>query len=81
MATELTEDDEGKTVVHGSDKLGRITNVEHGTAYVDPDPSITDTIMSKLGWSDETEHDETYPLSDESVVEVTSDEVRVEENL
>ena len=79
--TELTDDDEGKTVVRGDDTLGRIANVEHGTAYVDPDPSITDTIMSKLGWSDETERDETYPLADESVVEVTSDEVRVEKDL
>jgi len=78
MATEITQEDEGKPVVRENDTLGRIVNVEHGTAYVDPDPGVTDTIMSKLGWSDETKRDETYPLADESVVEVTSDEVRVE---
>lgn len=81
MPTEITEDDEGKTVVHGNDELGKIVNVDHGTAYVDPDPSVTDTIMSKLGWSDKTKRGETYPLSDESVVEVTSNEVRVQEDL
>jgi len=78
MTAEITQEDEGKPVVRENDTLGRIVNVEHGTAYVDPDPSVTDTIMSKLGWSDETKRDETYPLADKSVVEVTSDEVRVE---
>ncbi|MFD1588356.1 PRC-barrel domain containing protein [Halorientalis brevis] len=81
MATEITQEDEGKPVVRENDTLGRIVNVEHGTAYVDPDPSVTDTIMSKLGWSDETKRDETHPLADNSVVEVTSDEVRVESDL
>lgn len=81
MTTDITSDDEGKTVVRGDDELGRIVNVEQGTAYVDPDPGITDTIMSKLGWSDETERDETYPLAEDSVVEITSDEVRVTEDL
>jgi len=79
MPSELTSDDEGKAVVSGDETLGRVVDVEHGTAYVDPDPDITDTIMSKLGWSDETARNETYPLSGESVVEVTTDEVRVEE--
>ena len=78
MTAEITQEDEGKPVVRENDTLGRIVNVEHGTAYVDPDPGVTDTIMSKLGWSDETKRDETYPLADKSVVEVTSDEVRVE---
>ena len=46
MATEITADDEGKTVMRGDDKLGRIVTVEHGTAYVDPDPSITEKSRS-----------------------------------
>lgn len=77
MATiEYTDHDEGKTVVnaHG-DKIGRITEVRGNTAYVDPDPGMLDTMRSKLGWGDADE--DTYPLKDDDVTEITDDEVRV----
>jgi len=74
--TEITEDDEGKEVI-GTDgeQVGRIVDVEHGTAHVDPDPGITDTVKSKLGWGDRDE--DTYPLQEASVEEITNDEVRL----
>ncbi|MFB6179019.1 MAG: PRC-barrel domain containing protein [Halorientalis sp.] len=81
MPSEITSDDVGKAVVRGDETLGRVVSVEHDTAYVDPDPDITNTIMSKLGWSDETAREDTYPLSGDSVVEITSDELRLEESL
>jgi hypothetical protein len=73
---QFTEDDEGKTVVNADgEEVGIVTAVEHGTAHVDPDPGITDKIMSALGWSDQDE--DTYPLQEESVEAITDDEVRL----
>ncbi|SEO56887.1 hypothetical protein SAMN04487948_103273 [Halogranum amylolyticum] len=76
MATNITEDDEGKPVV-GADgeEVGRIVSVEHGTAYVEADPGLTDTVMAKLGWGDSDE--ESYPLQEGSVERVTDDEIRL----
>lgn len=76
MAHEFTENDEGKTVVNDQgDEVGIVADVEHGTAYVDPDPGLTDKITSKLGWDDRDE--DTYPLQSESVDSVTDDEIRL----
>lgn len=72
----LTEDDEGKNVVnaHG-DPVGRVTSVEHGTAHVDPDPGLTDTIRSKLGWGDADE--DSYQLDAGSIETVSDDEIHL----
>jgi hypothetical protein len=76
MAHRFTEDDEGKRVLSADgDSIGMITQVEGNTAHVDPDPGITDSVKSKLGWGDADE--ETYALSDEHVDTVTDDEVHL----
>lgn len=75
MPTALTESDEGKPVVFNDETVGRVVDVEHGTAYVDPDPGIAETIKSKLGWAEADE--ETFALDDDAVGEVTDDEVRL----
>ncbi|MFC4359864.1 PRC-barrel domain containing protein [Halobium salinum] len=70
------DDDEGKEVVDANgDTVGRIVSVEHGTAHVDPDPGLTDTIKSKLGWGDADE--DTFPLQEAKVAEVSDDQVRL----
>jgi hypothetical protein len=76
MATNITEDDEGKSVV-GADgeQVGRVVDVEHGTAYVEADPGLTDTIKAKLGWGDTDE--DTFPLQEQSVEMVTDDEIKL----
>lgn len=74
MAT-ITEDDEGKSVVVEGEKVGIVSEVRGGTAYVDPDPSITESIKSKMGWGEADQ--ETYPIREDSVSEVTDDEVRL----
>ena len=72
----ITGEDEGKRVVNDmGDEVGIVADVRAGTAYVDPDPGITDTIASKLGWGDADE--ETYALSDDRIAEVTDDEIRL----
>ena len=79
VQTTIDESAEGKQVVRGTDTVGRVVEVRHGTAYVDPDPGITDTLMSKLGWADADE--DTYPLQEESIAEVTDDEIRLRDTL
>ena len=75
--TVLTEDDEGKRVINSrGDEIGRVIEVEHGTAHVDPDPGMTEKLKSKLGWGDEDDT-ETYRLDEDSIEAVTSDEIRL----
>jgi len=74
--TTLTDDDEGKRVVNqNGDEVGMVASVEGGDAHVDPDPGITDSIKSKLGWEDADE--DTYRLPSDSIQEVTDDEIRL----
>ena len=75
---QFSDDDEGKSVVMEGEKVGMIQRVESGTAYVDPDPSITDRIKSSLDWGDVDE--DTYPLGEEQVDVITDDEVRLRGN-
>lgn len=76
MRTHITADDEGKKVVYDGNTIGRVVEVEGETAYVDPDPGITETISSKLGWADADA--ESVALDEDSIVEVTDDEVRID---
>lgn len=80
MCANFTDDDVGKSVVNANnDEIGIIAAVEHGTAHVEPDPGITDTIKTKLGW--EGTNDDTYPLQEESIDHVTDDHVHLKSNL
>ena len=77
MRTNFTDDDEGKRVVNSQgDKIGVVTEVRGGSVHVDPDPGITDSIKSKLGWGDAD--DDTYQMDDSNVEEITDDEIRLE---
>ena len=78
MRHDFTDDDEGKKVLHGDDTVGRIVDVEHGTAYVDADPGLTDSLLSKLGWGDKGDED-TYPLQDAMIQRVDDDAVYLEQ--
>lgn len=76
MSTTITDDAVGKDVMNGQgEKIGIVTAVNHGTARVDPDPGITDTLKAKLGWEDEDQED--YPLPDQEIASVTDDEIRL----
>lgn len=78
---QITDDDVGKTVVDGDgDEVGIVSAVRHGTAYVDPDPSITTKLKTKLNWDDYDE-DEDYPLQEASIDRVTDDEIRLRSDL
>lgn len=80
MSPEFTDDDIGKTVINADgEEVGLVADVQHGTAHVEPDPGITDTIKAKLGWGDSDE--DTYPLQEPAVAEVTGDEIHLERDL
>jgi hypothetical protein len=73
-----TDDDEGKPVVNAEgEQIGVVAAVRQGTAYVDPDPTITDQITSKLGWADVDE--DHYPLDETKIETITVDEIRLRE--
>lgn len=75
----ITDDDEGKRVINASgDGMGRVSNVEGGRAFVDPDPGVTDTIRSKLGWGKENKDD--YQLHSDRIDTITEDEVRLKDD-
>lgn len=72
----LTEDDEGKRVSNANgDEIGRVVEVKHGTAYVEPDPGLTDTLLAKLGWAESDE--DSYRLDPDRVESVTDNEIRL----
>lgn len=73
----ITQEDEGKNVVNSNgDQIGRVVNVEHGKAHVDPDPGLTDTVRSKMGWGDDDEED--YQLDASSVDTVSDSEIHLD---
>jgi hypothetical protein len=76
MCAKLTSEDEGKDVVDTEgDKIGVVQSVEAGTAYVNPDPGITDEFKSAFGWGDSSE--DTYALDDHQIEAVTDDSLQV----
>ena len=78
--THITDDDEGKQVVNDrGDQIGIVKEVHAGTAHIDPDPGLTDSLKSKLGWGDTDE--DTYPLQENMIEDVTDDEVHVRSDM
>lgn len=76
MRTHVTDEDEGKEVVYEEETVGRVVEVDDGTAYVDPDPSITETIKSKLGWAEADE--ESFALDESSIADIDDDQIRLD---
>ncbi len=73
----FTTDDVGKTVESAEgEALGIIESVDDETAYVEPDPGVTDSIKATLDW--ETRPGDAVPLPDNSVRRVTDDAVELE---
>lgn len=80
MTVSFTDDDEGKMVVDASgNTLGLVTAVESDTAYVDPDPGLTETIKADLGWA-EAEPDE-YTVKQDAVETKGDEKLHLRGNL
>jgi sporulation protein YlmC with PRC-barrel domain len=80
MRSNLSEDDKGKRIVTSTgEEVGRVKDVQAGRAFVDPDPGITDSIRSMLGWGEAQEGD--YELNTKRVERITDDEVHLAHGL
>ena len=80
MSISITDEAVGKTVInaHG-EEVGIVSEVRQGTAYIDPNPGLTDKFKAKLGWEDSDAAD--YPLQEAAVETVTDDEIHLRSNL
>lgn len=77
MTAELSQDDRGKTVVYQNNRIGTVTDVQSGTAYVDPDfDHVPDQLRDELGWTDEE-----YTLDEGSITAVANSEVRLRDDI
>ncbi|WP_226481812.1 hypothetical protein [Natrinema amylolyticum] len=73
-AVELSPDDQGKDVVDESgQQIGMVAEVEGQTAYVDPEPGLTDRLKARLDWGGHGDDD--YPVDSAQITEITDDEV------
>ncbi|SFG55197.1 hypothetical protein SAMN04488063_2390 [Halopelagius inordinatus] len=80
MTVTFTDDDEGKEVVDASgNTLGLVTEIDGETAYVDPDPSLTDTIKADIGWSDSDS--DAYTVDASAVETKASEKLHLRGNL
>ncbi|WP_233274675.1 PRC-barrel domain containing protein [Haladaptatus cibarius] len=71
------KEDESKPVFNVDDeKVGIVTEIKDGTAYVDPHPSLLTEYKMLLGWKDDSK--EIYPLPKEAIAEITDKEVRLQ---
>lgn len=69
MVATLTDDEVGKKVVDAEDKeLGIVAKVDGSTAYVDPNPSVAEHVMAKIGWEGEDEED--YVVTEDMIERV-----------
>jgi hypothetical protein len=79
MTAELSDDDRGKTVVSGTERIGTVTDVSGGTAYVDPDwDHVPDGLRETLDWD---EDDDTHELNESMVTAVRNAEIRLRDDL
>ena len=80
MTADLTDDDSGKKVVSGTERVGVVTDVRGGTAYVDPDwDHVDDGLAEALDWDSDADDDQ--PLDESAVTAVRNSEVRLREDL
>ncbi|WP_049931136.1 hypothetical protein [Halosimplex carlsbadense] len=79
MRDRVTESDVGKPVVHDGERVGKIVDHENGTAFVDPNPGVAETVAAKVGLEDHGK--EAFPLQRELVDGVGDEEIRLETEL
>jgi len=71
---ELSHHDQGKDVVDESgQQIGMVAEVEGQTAYVDPEPGLTDRLKARMDWGGHGDDD--YPVESSQILEITDDEV------
>lgn len=78
MTADLNQDDRGKTVVYQNNRIGTVTDVRSGTAYVDPDfDHVPDPLAETLDWDDDGDH----TIDESAITAVENAEVRLREDI
>ncbi|WP_435180741.1 PRC-barrel domain containing protein [Halorussus sp. AFM4] len=79
MTAELSDDDRGKTVVSDTERIGTVTDVRGGTAYVDPDwDHVPEDLRDALGWAEGDDH---HTIDEDAVTAVQNSQIRIREDL
>lgn len=79
MTEQLTEDDRGKAVIRGTERIGTVTDVRGNTVYFDPD---FDHIPAQLRETlDVHPDDEHHTFEESAVTDVRNDEVHLRDDL
>lgn len=79
MTADLSDGDRGKTVVAGTERIGTVTDVSGGTAYVEPDlDQVPSQLKDALGWREGDEH---YTVDENAITNVQNSEVRLREDI
>ncbi len=77
MTVDLSQDDRGKTVVYQNNRIGTVSDVRGGTAYVDPDMDhVPDQLRDVLGWTDEE-----YTLDEDRITDVSNGQVTLRDDV
>jgi hypothetical protein len=80
MTAERSDDDRGKTVMSGTERIGVVTGVQGGRAAVDPDwDHVDDDLRRTLGGGDED--DDTHTVEESAITAIRNDEVRLRDDL
>lgn len=76
MGEEITVEDGGKRVIASDGtEIGVVTDVEDGTAYVDPNRQLGGELKGRLGWGSDVQSE--YPLRNDAIGEITDEEIRL----
>ncbi|NEU58549.1 PRC-barrel domain containing protein [Halorussus sp. MSC15.2] len=79
MTAELSDDDRGKTVVSDTERIGTVTDVRSGTAYVDPDwDHVPEDLRDALDWEEGDDH---HTIDEDEVTAIQNSQVRLREDL
>ncbi|ODR81873.1 hypothetical protein BG842_24220 [Haladaptatus sp. W1] len=74
MTIALTEDDQGKRVIEADGTaVGMVTEVRHGTAHVEADPSVVETLQTELDTGGNNEN--TYAFSEGDIERIEDDTI------
>ncbi|SFG55844.1 hypothetical protein SAMN04488063_2412 [Halopelagius inordinatus] len=79
MTVELSKGDREKTVVSGNERIGVVTDVRGGRAYVDPEwDNVDEGLRETLDW---TEDDDAHTVEESAFATAQNDELRLRSDL
>ena len=74
MTAALTESDEGKRVIEADGTgVGMVTEVRHGTAHVEAEPSVVEALQTELDAGGNSEN--TYALSEGDIERIEDERI------